>query len=184
MSEKEFKVDDKVRVIDAPFPEWMQNMPALPDTIFKVEGMQNGKLILSMECCDARFIVDAEHFELVETSEQSKDMGNLSYELISEAESYLVNQTFGDNYIRVTSKRFDIKGEIKNYDPKTAFLNELSELLRKYDAKIRWSIGLTYEDRTRSSANIEVHTPNFDHYFSGETGVTLTADNVFNYDKE
>ena len=69
-------------------------------------------------------------------------------------------------------------------DPKTAFLNELSELLRKYDAKIRWSIGLTYEDRTRSSANIEVHTPNFDHYFSGETGVTLTADNVFNYDKE
>ena len=69
-------------------------------------------------------------------------------------------------------------------DPKTAFLTELSELLRKYDAKIRWSIGLTYEDRMRSSANIEVHTPNFDHYFSGETGVTLTADNVFNYDKE
>ena len=68
-------------------------------------------------------------------------------------------------------------------DPKTAFLTELSELIRKYNAKIRWSIGLTYEDRTRSSANIEVHTPNFDHYFSGETGVTLTADNVLNYDK-
>lgn len=80
--------------------------------------------------------------------------------------------------VRVTDVEF-----AEPIDPKTAFLTELSELLRKYNAKIRWSIGLTYEDRTRSSANIEVHTPNFDHYFSGETGVTLTADNVLNYDK-
>lgn len=73
--------------------------------------------------------------------------------------------------------------QFNNPDPKTAFLTELSELLRKYDAKIRWSIGLTYKNRMRSSANIEVHTPNFSHYFSGETGVTITPDNIFDYEK-
>lgn len=79
--------------------------------------------------------------------------------------------------------QFVLEQYMERIDPKTAFLSELSKLLRKYNATMRWSIGMTYEHRIRSSANIEVHTPNFHHYFSGETGVTLTADNVFDNDK-
>lgn len=79
-----FKIGDRVRIKGSPTPEWMPKMPPLPDTIFKVEGTQNGKLILSMECSDKRFFVDAKHFELVEISEQPENMADGSYKPINE----------------------------------------------------------------------------------------------------
>ena len=71
-------------------------------------------------------------------------------------------------------------------DPKTAFLTELSELLRKYDAKI--DAGCMGYDSDNPYINIalgdngDVEWTDSDFY-NKDFRFPLTADNVFNYDK-
>lgn len=74
-----------------------------------------------------------------------------------------------------------------DHDPKTAFLTELSELLRKYDAKI--DLGFAGHDGENPYINItlgnngDVEWTDSDFY-NKDFRFPLTADNVFNYDKE
>ena len=71
-------------------------------------------------------------------------------------------------------------------DPKTAFLTELSELLRKYDAKI--DLGFAGHDGENPYINIalgdnaDIEWTDSDFY-NRDFRFPLTADNVFNYDK-
>lgn len=148
MSEKDFKINDIVRVKDTPCPEWMQNMPALPDTLFKVEDIHDGKLTLSVDGSNACFIDDARHFELVETPDQ-----------------------------------------------KTAFLSELSELLRKYNASI--NLGIRTKDRV-CGVVLEVNNEGLFYpvkiedmsndpaiiYQMPQSNYPLTPDNILDYETE
>ena len=71
-------------------------------------------------------------------------------------------------------------------DPKTAFLTELSELLRKYDAKI--DAGCMGYDSDNPYINIalgdnaDIEWTDSDFY-NKDFRFPLTADNVLNYDK-
>lgn len=77
--------------------------------------------------------------------------------------------------------------DVERIDPKTAFLTELAELLRKYDAKI--DLGFAGHDGENPYINItlgnngDVEWTDSDFY-NKDFRFPLTADNVFNYDKE
>ena len=80
--------------------------------------------------------------------------------------------------------QFVLEQYLERIDPKTAFLTELSELLRKYDAGINASWDEYYDD---DCPKIDI-----DVIFNGSVegicfenmlGKALTADNVLNYDK-
>lgn len=170
-----FKIGDRVRVKDAPNPEWMSKTPPLPDAIFKVEGTQKDKLILSMECSDMRFVIDAKHFELVESSEQTKNMSETYYEPISEVESYIVNQAKHNALV--------IKGRLKDPDPKTAFLTEMQELLERYDMTIGTFEGCTVPTMPYGVMFGSRYQNGDDIYVFYDMPV-ISSDNIFDYEKE
>lgn len=84
-----------------------------------------------------------------------------------------------DLYAFYYPKQLDL---IESYDPKTAFLSELKELLAKYDASI---IGGGYEGY---GDYLQVQLGMDEPFDVGESEYgdrcILTADNVMNYDKE
>lgn len=85
--------------------------------------------------------------------------------------------------------------KLADYDPKTAFIEELSELLRKYDARI--NLGIRTEDRV-CGVVLEVNNEDLFYpvkiedmsndptiiYQIPQSNYPLTADNIFNYEKE
>ena len=74
--------------------------------------------------------------------------------------------------------------DVERIDPKTAFLTELSELLRKYDAGINASWDEYYDDGCPKIDIDVIFNGNVEGIcFENMLGKTLTADNVLNYDK-
>lgn len=74
--------------------------------------------------------------------------------------------------------------EVERIDPKTAFLHDLSELLRKYNAVINASWD-EYFDNGYPKIDLDI---NFNGHvegicFENVLDNSLTADNVLNYDK-
>lgn len=68
------------------------------------------------------------------------------------------------------------------YDPKTAFLSELKGLLEKYDAKIEYHIGS--DDKSDYSEYYAITIGRERLTYDNCDGVSLTADNIMDYDKE
>lgn len=60
------KIGDLVRLKDLPQIEKEFNLPPQPNFLYMVEDIQGDKISLSIDGSNARFVVDAEHFELAE----------------------------------------------------------------------------------------------------------------------
>ncbi len=68
------------------------------------------------------------------------------------------------------------------YDPKTAFLSELKELLEKYNAEIEYHMG--GDDKSDYSEYYAITIGGDRLTYDNCEGVSLTSDNIMDYDKE
>lgn len=72
------------------------------------------------------------------------------------------------------------------YDPKTAFLSDLADVLRKHNAVINvgWNDYFDTDKSPRIDMDIMFKDGNEGICFEDVLGKTLTADNIMDYDKE
>lgn len=68
------------------------------------------------------------------------------------------------------------------YDPKTAFLSELKELLERYNAKLNAWGDETYTTICIAVGDVELYY-SYDHYKGGNS-FPLTPDNIMDYEKD